>query len=79
MIEVGAFTYEESTGTVTGPAEFMRSDEYAACVADIEAGRHVVFNYGASGASPNVGTALLVAIQTEYAAWKGVRSLGVMS
>ena len=67
-VKVGAFTWEN--GTVSGPKEFMESKAAAECFADIEAGRNVVVN-----ACPhnNVAVAILVAIQTCYAAWKGTR------
>ena len=73
---VGRFTYNATTGAVTGPEAYMR-ERFPTCRAEIESGRNVAFNYGAAGASPNIETALLVAIQTDYAGWHGARTLGV--
>lgn len=70
--EVGEFTLTES-GTITGPAAFMESEQYARKVAEIQSGRCPVFNYGAAGASPSAEVAFLVSVQTEYAAWKGAQ------
>lgn len=73
-IEVGAFTYEPATGAITGPERYMR-ERFPAVKAEIEAGRNVCFNAGAGGLSPNVETALLVAVQTDYAGWRGTQQL----
>lgn len=67
---VGAFTFDSDTSTVSGPAEYMRSDDYRRCIASIEAGTNHVFAAGCQH-SPNVETALLVTIQTNYAGWHG--------
>lgn len=82
-VEVGAFVYEN--GSVTGPAEYM-SEQGFARLAKIEAGDDVVFNVGMGRSpypgswlqvdgpqSPNFETAVLVSLQTDYAAWKGAR------
>lgn len=68
---VGRFTYEN--GIVTGPKEYMKT-RYRTVLAEINAGKNAVFNHGGS---PDVITQALVAVQTDYAAWKGMRSLGL--
>ena len=68
---VGEFTLETTSGQITGPAAYVR-ERLTEVLDEIKAGRNVCFNYGLS-ASPNVETALLVAIQTDYAAWHGRR------
>ncbi len=71
MTTVGAFTYDGTT--LTGPAAYM-AEQGDAKVEAILAGTDVVFNYGMqSGASPDPITAFLVALQTDYAGWKGSR------
>jgi len=72
-ITVGAFTYNRETGEVSGPEEYMRERGFAR-IARIEAGQDVVFNMGCTR-SPNVETAVLVSLQTDYAGWKGTRQL----
>lgn len=85
-IEIGAFTIDGDV--VTGPADYMKergNDRLRA----IEAGTDVVFNMGMGRApsalyasltgmdgtplSPDPETAILVSLQTDYAAWKGAR------
>lgn len=70
IIEVGRFTYDTETSVITGPAAYMQSVEYRRCIAKIEDGTSVVFNAGMEH-SPNLETALLVTIQTDFAAWHG--------
>lgn len=68
---VGAFEIRD--GALYGPAEYMR-EQGNAKVEKILAGNDAVFNFGCVN-SPDVETALLVALQTDYAGWKGTRSL----
>jgi hypothetical protein len=68
---VGRFTYDTATSSLSGPKEYMESEQYRELIRSIEAGRNHVFNYGARGASPDVETALLVTVQTDYAGWHG--------
>lgn len=70
LTEVGRFTFDSTTGTVTGPADYMRSADYAACIRSIESGTSHVFRAGLEH-SPSVEVALLVTIQTDYAGWAG--------
>ena len=68
---VGAFEIRD--GALYGPAEYMR-EQGNDKVERILAGNDVVFNVGCVK-SPDVETALLVALQTDYAGWKGTRQL----
>lgn len=70
---VGQFTFDPETSTVSGPAEYMRSDEYKRCIAEIEVGASAVFRAGVEY-SPSVEVALLVTIQTDYAGWLGMQT-----
>lgn len=70
---VGAFTFDSATSEVTGPAEYIRSAEYRRCVASIEGGTSHCFR-AAMEHSPNLETALLVTIQTDYAGWRGLQT-----
>lgn len=72
-ITVGRFSYNRETGEVSGPEEYMRERGFAR-IARIESGNDVVFNMGCVH-SPNVETAVLVSLQTDYAGWKGTRQL----
>ncbi len=86
IFTVGEFTFDSGTGELTGPAEFMRSGEYRQWAARFKAGDDPVFRVGmgyppAPGAlfapdgpqSPDAETAMLVSVQTAYAAWHGAR------
>lgn len=83
-VTVGEFEFDPATGTLTGPAAFMRSADYAEWLARFKAGNDPVFRVGMGCAptpgaifcpdgpqSPNAGTAMLVSVQTCYAAWHG--------
>src|SRR5215218_7547609 len=69
-IEVGRFYVEG--GALYGPADYMR-EQGDAKLAGILAGTDTVFNM-TSHLSPNIYTAILVAMQTDYAGWHGMRS-----
>lgn len=68
---VGRFTIEGET--VTGPAQYMK-EQGNAKLERICAGRDQVFNMSAH-LSPDVETAILVHLQTDYAGWKGAHDL----
>ena len=73
MKKVGRFTWEN--GTVVGPKEYMEERGAELC-REIEAGRNVVVNAAFTVAGvTNVIQAVLVAFQTDYAAWVGGRQL----
>lgn len=67
---VGEFTLEPD-GTVTGPAGYMKArfDEFRK---NLEAGRNAVFTYGSMNGKGSTEQLLLVALQTDYAAWQGM-------
>jgi hypothetical protein len=67
----GRFSYDPTTGTVSGPAAYM-AERYAPRMAQINAGRDTVANMGFSRTSDTV-LAVLVSLQTDYAAWAGMR------
>ena len=72
-----AFTITVTDGklVVAGPAEYMRTRGNAV-LADIEAGRNTVFNFGCTQYPMTDTCALIrVALQTDYAAWLGNRQL----
>ena len=70
---VGSFTLNISTGDLAGPADYMRSENYRKRIAAIEAGTDTLST--CSFASPDPATAILVSLQTDYAAWRGHRDL----
>jgi len=78
ITKVGRFTLNPTTGEIAGPAEYMNSEQYARRIERIYAGQDPVFEMGLQR-SPNAATALLVAIQTDYAAWKGQQQIAAMS
>jgi hypothetical protein len=71
---VGQFTYDETDGTISGPATYMR-EEGNALIARISAGQEtdMLARFMDSG-TPDALTAILLLIQTKYAAWIGYRS-----
>jgi hypothetical protein len=66
---VGRFTYDPETGTVSGPAEYMR-EQGNARIAQIERGGSVA-DQMIIGRAPNVVVGILVVLQTDYAGWHG--------
>lgn len=70
-MKVGQFEYIEGEG-LYGPKEFMNQVGNT-LLDNILAGKDQVFNICASK-SPDVITAVLVRLQTEYAGWHGIRS-----
>jgi len=69
--EVGKFKIED--GALYGPAQYME-EQGDARLAEILAGNNTVFNMTA-GLSPDVETAVLVNLQTDYAGWLGVNQM----
>ena len=72
MATVGRFSMT-SAGVVTGPADYMK-ERWPAFKAKLESGQSAVFNYGA-GRGGSLESLVLVAVQTDYAAWRGYKSL----
>lgn len=68
----GRFSYDPTTGAITGPAEYMSSEHYARRMAAITEGRDAVVGLGYSQHG-DVVKAVLVSLQTDYAAWAGMR------
>ncbi len=68
MRTVGQFSMEE--GILAGPQDYMEQQENA-LVDKIFAGEDAIFNL-TSGHSPDLETALLVRLQTDYAGWLGM-------
>lgn len=71
-VEVGRFTFDTATQTLTGPADYFESRGGVDKAVDQAVASHV-FKYGAAGASPSPIVALLVALQTDYAGFAGER------
>ena len=63
-------------GVLSGPAEYMR-EQGDAKLARILAGNDTVFNMTAQF-SPDMETAILVALQTDFAGWLGMRQFAGM-
>jgi hypothetical protein len=68
---VGQFVIEN--GVLTGPAQYMH-ERGNSKLAEIESGMDCVFNASLEH-SPDVETGILVAMQTDYAAWLGAKEL----
>jgi hypothetical protein len=68
----GRFSFDPATGNVTGPSEYM-AERYDARMEQINAGRDSVANMAIS-MHGDVVLAVLVSLQTDYAAWAGMRS-----
>lgn len=74
-MKIGEFVYDAESNTLTGPAEYMR-EQGNKFVEDALAGRSAVLNYAlTNGGGSDPVRALLVALQTNYAGWKGTRDL----
>jgi len=71
---VGDFIFHGDTGLVSGPVEYMER-RYAERIMQINAGHDAVANYGLAQHG-NVALAVLVSLQTDYAAWCGMRHFG---
>jgi hypothetical protein len=69
---VGRFSMD-ADGTFSGPAEYM-GERGNALLDLIVAGADATFNATAHY-SPDVETAILVRVQTDFAAWHGARTL----
>lgn len=70
-ITCGRFSCNPNTGTVIGPAEYM-AERYASRMESINSGKDVVFNFGLAQHG-NTVMAVLVSLQTDYAAWSGMK------
>ena len=73
--QVGNFTATDD-GKVSGPAAYMQDPAgFAARMIVIYAGRDTVFNYATGHEGSDGMTAVLVSLQTDYAAWLGMQRL----
>lgn len=80
MIEVGAFKYDPEAKSLAGPADYMR-ERGDAKLEEILAGKSAVVNAGFSVAAEGkhaTETLVLVALQTDYAGWLGLKRLAGM-
>lgn len=68
---VGRFSFDAASGKVSGPADYMR-ERYQERMQAINAGRDSVANMGLA-MHRNIVQAVLVSLQTDYAAWAGMR------
>jgi hypothetical protein len=68
-LKVGEFLYED--GSISGPKTYME-EQGSRRLEQILSGNDAVFNMSAQY-SPNIETAILVLMQTDYAGWKGSR------
>ena len=73
---VGEFSIDTDTSTISGPAAYMR-ERGNDRIDRIAAGQDTVFNAGCRF-SPDMYTAVLVSLQTDYAGWKGSRQIAAM-
>jgi hypothetical protein len=69
VIVVGKFTYE--AGVLMGPRDYMLT-QGKALLDQILAGKDMVFNM-TKDQSPDIETAILVRLQTDYAGWLGLK------
>lgn len=69
---VGQFTLHDD-GSLEGPAQYLQEQGNAFLTALLD-GTNAAFNMSAH-LSPDIETAVLVFLQTDYAGWKGVRDL----
>ena len=70
-VTVGEFTFDPSDSSISGPASYMRSEDYRRCIQSIQDGSNTTFKLACEHA-PSFEIALLVTIQTNYAGWHGM-------
>jgi hypothetical protein len=70
-VKVGRFEFE--SGTVSGPARYME-EKGNALISAIEKGEDMIFSMTAHY-SPDVVTAILVRLQTDFAGWQGMKQM----
>ncbi len=74
--QVGSFSYNNETGLISGPADYMTT-RFQDRMSDIYAGRNSVVNYGLSEGQEIISL-VLVSLQTDYAAFLGMRQFNTM-
>ena len=70
---VGRFTFDPATEKISGPVDYM-TDAYPARIEKIEAGKDVVTTKGYELNGGDIILAILVSLQTDYAAYAGSKS-----
>ena len=70
MPKAGRFSLDSNI--LAGPADYLTSPAFDEKMEQIKAGRCTVFNYAIQHDS-DYGNALLVSLQTAFAAWKGMQ------
>ena len=70
----GSFTFDPKNGQIQGPADYMK-EKFQDRMEAIYAGRDHVFNYGSMDGR-DVVPMVLVSLQTDYAAFQGMKSFG---
>jgi hypothetical protein len=75
-ITVGRFTatVDGAALSIEGPADYLASAQYRACMRRMETGQSAVFNYGLSQGQ-DMNTLILVTLQTDYAGFKGIEQM----
>lgn len=72
MTNVGRFTFDPTTNEISGPADYMNSESFSRRMKDINTGIDPVFNMNPS---PDMGLKVLVSLQTDYAAFQGMKEM----
>jgi hypothetical protein len=75
--KVGRFEFDPKSGTLSGPAEYMK-ERGNALIDAIQGGTDNIFNMTASF-SPDPVTAIMVRLQTDFAGWLGSRQIASMA
>lgn len=92
-VTVGRFTYNPATSSLLGPKAFMESADYRQWRARFAAGRDTCYNFAVGGVQPGLAVqfepitgrgsdpvvAMLVSLQTCFAGWHGLQTLGPRS
>lgn len=73
--QVGSFFYNNQTAQISGPAEYMTT-RFQAKMEKIYAGRDTVVNFGL-GQGQEIISLIMVSLQTDYAAYLGMKSFSV--
>lgn len=76
-ITIGKFSYDYDTRDLAGPEGYM-TEQSGILLAKVRDGMSAVFNYAVSVAGSNEVVALLTALQTDYAGWRGMQQIKAM-
>ena len=69
------FRVDVKTGSVEGPADYMNSESFRETARKINDGSHVLI--GAAPVGTPVDALICTILQTDYAAWLGMRAFSV--